>query len=352
MEYLIEFLLFFAKTLIVIIAVIIPIILVASLASRQRQHQKEHLEINHINRRYETMSNTINSAYLSKKEFKDKVKKQKKERKAIAKGKVEPDEDKNRIFVLKFKGDIEASEIDRLREEITAVLTVSEPGDEVVVNVESRGGVIHGYGLAASQLKRIKDKGISLTIAVDKVAASGGYMMACVADKIIAAPFAVVGSVGVLAQFPNFHKVLEKNDIDFHQYTAGEYKRTVGLFAEPTEQGKAKFVEELNEVHDLFKDFVQENRPQLEIDKISTGEHWYGTRALELNLVDELRTSDDYLLESSEKSEIYEVKYVIKTPFSERLNPAMATLLKALLFRNRNLPDTLSPSLNDHIFPR
>ncbi len=343
MEYLIEFLLFFAKALIVIIAVVIPILLISALAARQRQHQKEHLEVNHINRRYETMSNTINAAHLSKKEFKGKMKKQKKERKAIDKGKAPAEEDKNRIYVFRFKGDLEASEIDRLREEITAVLTVAEPSDEIVVNVESRGGVVHGYGLAASQLKRIRDKNITLTVAVDKVAASGGYLMACVADKIIAAPFAIVGSVGVLAQFPNFHRMLEKHNIDFQEYTAGEHKRTVGMFAEPTDKGKAKLLEEIEDTHLLFKEFVKDNRPQLDIDKISTGEHWYGTRALELNLVDELRTSDDYLLEASDKSDIYEVKYVYKQPLAERLHPAIAKLLSSLLFRNQKFPDTWFP---------
>ena len=343
MEYLVEFILFFAKTLIVIIAVVIPILLISALAARQRQHQKEHLEVNHLNRRYETMSNTINSAHMPKKAFKEQVKQQKKERKALAKGKQEQSEEKNRIYVFKFKGDIEASDIDHLREEITAVLTVAEPADEIVVNVESRGGVVHGYGLAASQLKRIKDKNIALTVAVDKVAASGGYLMACVADKIIAAPFAIVGSVGVLAQVPNFHRALEKHDIDYQEFAAGEYKRTVGIFSEPTAKGKAKFMEEIEDVHTLFKDFVKENRPKVDVEKISTGEHWYGTRALDLNLVDELRTSDDYLLEASSKSEIYEVKYVQKPSLSERINPAASEFIRNLFFRSNRFPGSHFP---------
>ena len=342
MEYLVEFLLFFAKTLIVIIAVVIPIMLISALASRQRQHQKEHLEVNHINRRYETMSNTINAAHLPKKAFKEKIKQQKKERKASDKGKTDPSGEKNRVYVFRFKGDLEASEIDLLREEITAVLTVAEPSDEIVVDVESRGGVVHGYGLAASQLKRIKDKNIKLTVSVDKVAASGGYLMACVADKIIAAPFAIVGSVGVLAQIPNFHRVLDRNDIEFQEFKAGEHKRTVGMFSEPTEKGNAKFMEEIEDIHKLFKDFVKTNRPQLDIDKIATGEHWFGTRALDLNLIDELRTSDDYLLEASEKSEIFEVKYIHKVSLAERINPAVAGLIKSLLFRNQSSSNPLS----------
>ena len=335
MEHLFEYILFFAKTITIVIAFVIPILVIAAVATRQRQHQKEHLEVNHVNRRYEVMSNTIDSAHLSKKVFKERIKKQKKERKSSAKQKSDESEDRGRIYVFKFEGDIEASEIDRLREEITAILTIEEPPNEVVIRVESRGGVVHGYGLAASQLKRIKDKNIQLTVAVDKVAASGGYLMACVADKIIAAPFAIVGSVGVLAQIPNFHRALEKHNIDYQEYTAGEYKRTVGMFSEPTEKGKAKFLEEIEDVHKLFKEFVQTNRPQVDVDQISTGEHWYGTRALDLNLVDELRTSDDYLLEAAENSDIYEIKYVRKEPLAERLHPAFAGLLKSL-FRGGN----------------
>ncbi len=331
MEHLAEYILFFAKTLTIIIAIVIPIMLIAALAARQRQHQKEHLEVNIVNRRYEAMSNAIDSVQLPKKAFKEQMKKQKKERKSSEKQEPEENTKRNRIFVFNFEGDIEASEIDRLREEITSVLTIEQPPDEVVVKIESRGGVVHGYGLAASQLKRIKDKNIALTVSVDKVAASGGYLMACVADKIIAAPFAIVGSVGVLAQIPNFHRALEKHNIDYQEYTAGEYKRTVGMFSEPTEKGKAKFMAEIEDVHNLFKEFVKVNRPQVEVDQISTGEHWYGTRALDLNLVDELRTSDDYLLEASQNADIYEVTFVRKETLSDRFKPAFAGLVGMFL---------------------
>ena len=342
MEAITEYILFFAKTITIIVAILIPFMVITAVSTRHRQHQKEHLEVNHVNRRYEAMSNTLDSAHLPKKMLKERVKKQKKERKASAKELSTESDVKKRIYVCGFDGDIEASEIDRLREEITAVLTVAGPADEVVIKVESRGGVVHGYGLAASQLARIKEREITLTVAVDKVAASGGYLMACVADRIIAAPFAIVGSVGVLAQIPNFHRALEKHEIDFQEFSAGEYKRTVGMFSEPTEKGKAKFKEEIEDVHELFKDFVRTNRPQVDIDKIATGEHWYGTRALDLNLVDELRTSDDYLLEASADTEIYEVKYVRKESLVERLNPAFAGLVKLLLGRKSRYPRTFT----------
>lgn len=334
MEFLTDYLTFLAKTFTVIVAVLIPIVAIAAVAARQREHKKEHLEVNHVNRRFEAMSNTIDSVHLPKKIFKEKIKKQKKERKSIAKQTSEP-ADRKRIYVFKFEGDMEASEIDRLREEITAVLTLKEVPDEVVVKVESRGGIVHGYGLAASQLTRIVDKKIPLTVSVDKVAASGGYLMACVANKIIAAPFAIVGSVGVLAQIPNFHRALKKRDIDYEEFTAGEYKRTVGIFSEPTEKGKAKFKEEIEDVHQLFKDFVKTNRPQVDVDKIATGEHWYGTRALDLNLVDELRTSDDYLLAASEDSDIYEVRYVRKDKLTDRLSNATASIVTNVIRKNR-----------------
>ena len=340
MEHLVEYLLFFAKTITVIIAFVIPIVLISAMAARQRQQQKEHLDVNHINRRYEAMSNTIDSAHLPKKALKEKVKKQKKQRKSLDKQSQSDAAEKKRIYVMDFEGDLEASQIDKLREEITAVLTLEDAPDEVVVCVESKGGVVHGYGLAASQLTRIKDKKIALTVAVDKVAASGGYLMACVADKIIAAPFAIVGSVGVLAQIPNFHRVLEKHNIEYQEFTAGEHKRTVGMFSEPTEKGKAKLMEEIHDIHNLFKDFVKQNRSQLDIDSIATGEHWYGTRALELNLVDELRTSDDYLLEASKEADIFEVKYVKKESFSERLQPTFAKMVETVFNRSRvRLPD-------------
>ena len=211
--------------------------------------------------------------------------------------------------MIDFKGDIRATEVTSLREEITAILTVATTGDEVLVKLESAGGTVHGYGLAASQLKRIRDKGIHLTIAVDKVAASGGYMMACVAHKIIAAPFAIIGSVGVLAQMPNFNRLLKKHDIDFEEITAGKYKRTLTLFGENTDEDREKMREELADIHLLFKEFIHENRSQVDVEKIATGEHWHGKRALELKLVDELRTSDDYLSSSVNTADIFEIDY-------------------------------------------
>ncbi len=336
MEYLAQYAVFFAKALTVFAFVVIPILLIGAISSRQREHQKEHLEVNHLNQRYEAMSNSIQSIQMPKKQFKEQQKKHKKEQKKKHKQASADQADRKRVCMLNFEGDVQASQIDKMREEITAILTLDDKPDEVVIKIESMGGAVHAYGLAASQLARIKDKGIALTVAVDKVAASGGYLMACVADKIIAAPFAVLGSVGVLAQIPNFHRALKEHNVDYHEFTAGEYKRTVSMFAEPTEKGKAKLKEDIEQVHDLFKDFVKSYRPQIDLDKVATGEHWHGTKAIELNLVDELRTSDDYLLESSSDADIYEIKFVRKQSFAERLKPSVEGALRLLAGRHSN----------------
>ena len=239
---------------------------------------------------------------------------------------------KNALYVLDFDGDIKASEVDNLREEITTVLSVINPErDEVVLTLSSGGGMVHAYGLASSQVKRIKDKGVPLTVCVDKVAASGGYMMACVADKLLAAPFAVLGSIGVVAQLPNFHRLLKKHDIDYETLTAGEYKRTLTMFGENTDKGREKFTEDLEDTHELFKDFVKENRPQLDMDKIATGEVWFGQRALEKNLVDELKTSDEYLVDSCQDADVYLVSYEYKKTLQERFSMGMHSTVDRLL---------------------
>ncbi len=212
-----------------------------------------------------------------------------------------------RVFVIDFKGDVLATEVESLREEVTVVLGVVQPGDEVVVRLESSGGAVHGYGLAASQLARLRSREVPLTVCVDKVAASGGYMMACVANKILAAPFAILGSIGVVAQAPNLHRLLQKHGIDYENYTAGKYKRTVTLLGPVTEDDKQKLREQLEETHELFKRYVREMRPALDVESVATGEHWFGTRAVEMGLADALATSDDYLLGRANGARIFEV---------------------------------------------
>jgi len=237
-----------------------------------------------------------------------------------------------KIYVLDFKGDMAASAVEGLREEITLILATAKAGrDRVVVRLESPGGMVHGYGLAAAQLVRLREAGFHLTICVDKVAASGGYMMACIANEIISAPFAIVGSIGVVAQVPNFNRLLKDNKIDFELYTAGQYKRTVTMFGENTEEGKAKFEEELQQTHALFKHFVEKYRPQLNIEKVATGEHWYGRDALDLNLVDKLQTSDEYLLNLLTQHDIYSIQTRKKPTLGEKLGLQAAQIADSLV---------------------
>lgn len=264
------------------------------------------------------MAMAMNVSILHREGLKKYLKDEKKKLKEIVKS-IKDGVHKKRIYVLNFHGDIRASAVSSLREEITAILTVATENDEVFVRLESGGGVVHGYGLGASQLMRVREKNIPLTVSVDKVAASGGYMMACVGSRILAAPFSIIGSIGVIAQVPNFNRVLKKHDIEYDQFTAGEFKRTVTMFGENTDEAKAKFREEIEDIHVLFKDFIVQHRPDVDIVKISTGESWPGTRALEKKLVDELKTSDDYLLERSIDTDIYEIKYVSKKSLGEKI---------------------------------
>ena len=237
-----------------------------------------------------------------------------------------------KIYVLDFKGDMAASAVENLREEITLILATAKAGrDRVVVRLESPGGTVHGYGLAAAQLVRLRDAGFHLTICVDKVAASGGYMMACIANEIISAPFAIVGSIGVVAQVPNFNRLLKQHNIDFELYTAGQYKRTVTMFGENTEEGKAKFEEELQQTHSLFKHFVEKYRPQLNVEKVATGEHWYGQDASDLNLVDKLQTSDEYLLGLLPQHDVYVIETRKKPTLGEKLGLQAASIADAVI---------------------
>jgi len=343
LEFLYEYGLFLAKTLTFVVALVVIIGVIASSAVKQKSRKGE-LDIEDLSAQFEETENDVLHALLSKEELKEKEKQDKKAAKEKAKAEKKGDkaDAKPKMFVLDFKGSIDAKEVSSLREEISAILSVATEKDEVLVRLESGGGMVHGYGLASSQLDRIRQKNIPLTIAVDKVAASGGYMMACVANNIIAAPFAILGSIGVLAQVPNFNKLLKKHDVEFEQLTAGEFKRTLTMFGENTEKGREKFVEELEETHDLFKQFVHEHRPSLDIDKVATGEHWFGIKAHELGLVDEIKTSDDYLYESAKNYQVVSVKYEMKKGLAEKFSKAASlsieNVIGKLFQQNRIFP--------------
>ncbi len=319
-EFLAEYGLFLLKVATIVIAIVI-IIGVAAAAGRKAAH--EGLEVESINKKYKSHARALRDAVTSKSELKKAHKAEKKSDKASAKESAS----RPRSFVIDFKGDLKASAVPSLREEVSAILDVATADDDVIVRLENHGGVVHEHGLAASQLARIRDAGISLTVCVDKVAASGGYLMACVASKIFAAPFAILGSIGVLAQIPNFNRLLDGHGIDFEQVTAGKYKRTVTMFGKNTDADRAKLKEELEDVHRLFKSAVSRYRPTLDLDKVATGEHWYGSSALELGLADEIRTSDEVIAGLVADRELYQVTYRVKQPFPKRL---MANIDSAL----------------------
>lgn len=333
-EILIEYGLFLAKAVTIVVAILFVIGGIASVGVRNRKSEHGHIEVDHINEQFEDLSDTLKHAIFDEAEVKEDKKLKKKREKAKAKEKKsqKEGEHKKRIFVLDFDGDVEASSVGKLTEEINAVLTIATEKDEVLVAVESPGGMVHTYGLAASQLHRIKEHNIPLTISVDRIAASGGYLMACIADQIIAAPFAILGSIGVMAEVPNFHRLLKKHEVDFEVLTAGEHKRTLTTFGQNTEKGRAKFVEELEDTHELFKGYIAENRPQIDIEAVATGEYWYGTRAIELKLVDALDTKDEYLLKNLEDAELYSVNYLEKKTLQEKIGlMAQHAVSKALL---------------------
>lgn len=374
MEFLLQYGLFLAKTVTLVAAFIIIVGSIVAISQRQKDKQDGHLRIKNLNDRFDRMRRVLEHKIhdelwlksrekveqkAEKRDYKARKKEAKLAEKAALKalpvksatsekrgatlqgeaavagseaaadatGNTTPDDGRKRVYVLDFDGDIKASEVDSLREAITAVLTLARPIDEVVVRLESPGGMVHSYGLAASQLGRIKARNIPLTVCVDKVAASGGYLMACLADKIVAAPFAIIGSIGVVAQVPNVHRLLKKHDIDVEVLTAGQYKRTLTILGENTEQGRAKFLDDLHETHVLFKEFVSTNRPVVDIEEVSKGEIWYGQRAIDKKLIDEILTSDDYLQASAANADIYQVSYEEPKNLAEKFGIAASVAI-------------------------
>ncbi len=331
-DLLLQYGLFLAKVVTIVVAALFIIVTIANVGERRRHHDEDgDIEVMRLNERLEHFAHTLRLAILDKNALKAYFKAQKDEEKNKEKL---TNDDKKRVYVINFNGDIRASATENLRQEITAILSIAnKEKDEVVVNLESPGGMVHGYGLAASQLARIREHQLPLTICVDKVAASGGYMMACLANNIIAAPFAVIGSIGVVAQLPNFHRLLDKWDIDYEVLTAGEYKRTLTMFGKNTDAGREKFIADLEDTHTLFKDFVTEYRPQLDIEKVATGEHWYGKQALGLGLVDKLMTSDEYLLNLSKTADVFAVRFVHKQNFMQKVGLTASTTLDNVLLK-------------------
>ena len=327
MEYVFDYLSFLAKAVTVIVALVV--IIIAAGARRGHRPPEGRIQVIRINDRLRSLRSAVQHAVTPaarrRKLAREENKEEKRERKS--------ESDRSRIFVVNFKGDLMASQLECLTNEITAILTSAQEGDEVVVKIESAGGMVHAYGLAASQLARVKKNGIRLVAAIDKVAASGGYMMASVADRIVTAPFAIVGSIGVVAQLPNIHRFLKKRDVDVELLTAGEYKRTLTVLGQNTDSGRAKLQEEIEDVHALFKSFVGDHRPDVDLDAVGTGEAWHGQRAIDRKLVDELCTSDEYLVAACEDKDVFQVRWIVPEKPIDRVMRQFATAVTGAMDR-------------------
>ena len=305
MEWMSEYGLFLAKALTGLLVVGGGAALVMSFARRGRAIRMygPFPQVIHLNRRHRWMVAAFERNTLSRWEWRRRRKAEKAEHKRrLAEG------GRRRVFVLDFKGDLHASGVKALRDEVTLILANATEKDEVVVRLENSGGAPSGHGLGASQLARIRARNIRLTVAIDRIAASGGYMMACVADRIIAAPFAIVGAIGTFMIIANFHRLLESKGVDVEKFQSGEFKLTVTMLGENTDAGRAKLQEQIEVMHKHFRDFVSEYRPALDIERVSTGEFWHARDAVGLSLVDEIRTSDDYLFEAGRDADLYLVR--------------------------------------------
>jgi serine protease SohB len=337
LEFLSEYGLFLAKTITIVAAILIVMAAAVANAMRQKKEGKGNIVVTHLNEEFDQYRDEIRKAVEDEGTFKQVAKAERKKRKQEQKAKKkagDTGDERKRLYVIDFNGDPKASQTDGLRHAITAVLSMARKGkDEVLLRLESPGGMVHAYGLAASQLHRVRSHDIPLTICIDKVAASGGYMMACVGNTLVAAPFAYIGSIGVLLQMPNFNRLLKQKNVDFEMVTAGEYKRTLTMFGENTEKGRAKIQEEIQEVHNLFKDFIRESRPGMDVDKLATGETWQGTRAKELGLVDEIGTSDERIVSACADADVYLVAWEKKRNIADKLGNVMESALDSTLLR-------------------
>tara|TARA_Y100000741_G_scaffold360400_1_gene342584 strand:+ start:116 stop:1135 length:1020 start_codon:yes stop_codon:yes gene_type:complete len=327
MEILADYLVFLLKVFTIVLAITIPLLLIIG-SSKGKSQPRGKLSITNLSDKFEEMGNAVKGSLMSPKELKKFNKDLSKEKK-----KKDKDQTEDSIFVLNFKGDIQASEVEKLKQEVNAILLSKTDCKEVVIRVESGGGSAYAYGLCAAELKRLVDNKINLTVCIDKVAASGGYLMSCVASKIIAAPWAIVGSIGVIAQLPNFHRLLKKNSIDFEMHTAGAFKRTLTTLGENTEEGREKFKSDLEDLHLIFKNFVKEQRPEVDTDIVATGEVWQGEDAVRVGLVDSLETSDNYLVGLSKGAKLFELEFVEKKNLTERFAFSMQLILEKSLMK-------------------
>jgi serine protease SohB len=325
MAFISEYGLFLLETVTIVAALLIAVAGIIALSSKDKSEQK--LSVKKLNKSYQDTKDKLLTEILDKKTLKQ-------HKKAQSKKSKEQKDTKPKLFVLHFNGDIKASHVEGFRKEVTAVLAVADKEkDQVLVTIESPGGMVSNYGLAASQLARIRSHGLHLTCSVDKVAASGGYLMASVANEIIAAPFAIIGSIGVIAQMPNFHRWLKKHDIDFELVTSGEFKRTLTVFGENTDKGREKFQHDLEDIHRQFKEHISDYRKGVNVDSVATGEHWLAKEAYQHKLVDKLLTSDEFILDKIASFDVIELKYKQKPTLVEKLlKPAASLFFRTTTF--------------------
>ena len=328
MDLLVAYGFFLLKVITVLLVILIPILMISSSTKHRKETDKGRIIVKNLSDKLEEIGVTLKSAEMDPKAYKSFLKERNKKKKKEIKGK-----SKEIVYVLDFKGDIQASAVGKLKQEINAIIASQVKCKEVVVKVESGGGSAYAYGLCAAELKRLVDNKIKLTVCIDKIAASGGYLMSCVATKIVAAPWAIVGSIGVIAQLPNFHRLLKKLDIDIEMHTAGKFKRTLTTLGENTKQGREKFISELEDLHVVFKDFVKENRSKIQVAKVATGEVWQGDKAKKLGLIDEIGTSDDYLLKLAGKFKLLEIQYFEKKPFTARIGSAAEVIVEKGVYK-------------------
>ena len=327
-DLLVAYSFFLLKVITVLLVILIPILMISSSTKHRKETDKGRIIVKNLSDKLEEIGVTLKSAEMDPKAYKSFLKERNKKKKKEIKGK-----SKEIVYVLDFKGDIQASAVGKLKQEINAIIASQVKCKEVVIKVESGGGSAYAYGLCAAELKRLVDNKIKLTVCIDKIAASGGYLMSCVATKIVAAPWAIVGSIGVIAQLPNFHRLLKKLDIDIEMHTAGKFKRTLTTLGENTKQGREKFISELEDLHVVFKDFVKENRSKIQVAKVSTGEVWQGEKAKKLGLIDEIGTSDDYLLKLASKFKLLEIQYFEKKPFTARIGSAAEVIVEKGIYK-------------------
>ena len=330
MMFLSEYGMFLLKSITIVISIIIVLFLFFTIRARAKKLKSEGvLIIKNLSQHFQSIKLQMMKAVASKTEAKSLLKETKK---LIKNKKKQKKTDASKTFVIKFKGDVKATAVESLKEEITAILSVANINDEVALILESPGGTVSGYGLAASELDRVSKRGLKLTVLIDQVAASGGYMMACIANKVIVAPFAIIGSIGVITQIPNFNQLLENKGVKFEQIKSGKYKRTVTMFGKNTEEDRQKLQAELEEIHHLFKSLIKAKRAKIDIDKVATGEYWLGTRAQQLGLVDELMTSDDYLMSLYDKSvDMYMIEYKREVTFMSKVLGAYGKIKDTLM---------------------